>query len=61
MSKVEEYKCDLCGEVATMEFTIVDRVYQKVVKRTDLCQNHFKRIQSYIRNGCPLVSDIAKK
>lgn len=58
MAKKETYTCDFCLKPGLFSLVITDRDQKKEVKNTDLCEDHFNRIRSYIRHGCPKVSDL---
>lgn len=56
MAKKEVYTCDFCEGPGVFTLTISDRDLKKEIKTTDLCNDHFSRIRSYIRKGCPKVT-----
>jgi hypothetical protein len=58
MAKKEIYTCDFCELPGTHTLTIKDREHNTEVKVTDLCLDHFNRLRSYIRHGCPKVSHL---
>lgn len=59
MAKTETRTCDICGTTGKMiTMTLYDNEYQKEVNVSDLCEEHFNLIRSYIRHGCPKVSQL---
>ena len=58
MATKEVITCDICGQPASITMTINDRNFEKEVKKSDFCNNHFNRIRSYIRHECPPVSEL---
>ena len=59
MSKNETYTCDFCSKPGLFSLVITDRDLKKEIKSTDLCEDHFNRIRSYIRHECPPLSSIS--
>lgn len=60
MAVKETRSCDICGkeDEKILTLTFFDNELDKVVNVTDLCEDHFNRIRSYLRHNCPKVSDI---
>ena len=58
MAKKETYTCDFCNKPGLFSLVITDRDLKKEVKATDLCEDHFNRLRSYIRHELPPVSKI---
>lgn len=58
MAKKETYTCDFCENRGQFSLVITDRDLKKEIKNTDLCEIHFNLIRSYIRHGCPKISNL---
>jgi hypothetical protein len=63
MSKVITRMCDICQEELenSITLTIFDHATQRNLNEIDLCEKHYNLLRSYLRHGCPKVSDIPKE